>query len=169
MGKRGPAPKPTALIRLQGNPGRRPFNKKEAQPDPAMPRCPGWLKFAAKKEWRRVARRLHKAGLMTYVDRAALAAYCQAYGRWVEAELELTETGGEIIRSAEKGTLYHNPWASVAKHAQRDMVSLAREFGMTPSSRSRIVIDDSGVQKTLTLADTLMAAAAGKIAEGGRE
>jgi hypothetical protein len=30
--------------------------------------------------------------ILTELNRAALAAYCQAYGRWVEAERKLQET-----------------------------------------------------------------------------
>lgn len=43
-------------------------------------------------EWKRIAEALNRIGLLTQVDRAALAAYCQAYGRWMEAERKLTET-----------------------------------------------------------------------------
>ena len=50
-----------------------------------LPPCPGHLTAAAAKEWRRVAKALHGMGVVTAIDRAALAAYCQAYGRWVEA------------------------------------------------------------------------------------
>lgn len=158
MGRRGPKPDPENLKILKGNPGRRPLNKREAKPDPTMPTCPAFLKKQAKTEWRRVARRLHDAGLLTYIDRAALAVYCQAYGRWVEAEEALKASGGEILVS-DKNNFYHNPWAGVAKNAYRDLIKYAAEFGMTPSSRGRIVIGDSGTQKTLSLAETLQQAA----------
>ena len=35
---------------------------------------------------------LDEIGLLTQVDRAVLAAYCQAHGRWVEAGRKLAET-----------------------------------------------------------------------------
>ena len=43
-------------------------------------------------EWHRLAGTLYDMGVLTMVDRAALAAYCQAYGRWVEAEEKLSDT-----------------------------------------------------------------------------
>jgi P27 family predicted phage terminase small subunit len=39
-----------------------------------------------------VASELHGMGVLTTIDRAALAAYCQAYGRWVEAEERMRES-----------------------------------------------------------------------------
>ena len=55
----------------------------------ASRRCPEHLSPAAQAEWRRLAQSLQQDGLLTQVDRAALAAYCQSYGRWVEAEQKL--------------------------------------------------------------------------------
>jgi phage terminase small subunit len=65
---------------VTGNPGKRPVNR--AEPKPAsggLPTTPGELADEAKIEWRRVAQALHRLGLLTRVDRAALAAYCQVY------------------------------------------------------------------------------------------
>lgn len=35
---------------------------------------------------------MHEAGVLTIADRGAPAAYCQAWGRWVEAEVQLCKT-----------------------------------------------------------------------------
>ena len=55
MAKRGRKPKPTALKKLEGNPGKRPLNELEPMPQVTMLRCPNWLEPEAKKEWRRLA------------------------------------------------------------------------------------------------------------------
>ena len=74
MGSRGPAPKPQALKKLQGNPGRRKLNAAEPTPDSALPACPAWLNAEAKREWKRVSATLHVAGLLTLrVQRGAFA------------------------------------------------------------------------------------------------
>jgi hypothetical protein len=52
----------------------------------ALPRCPAHLSDVARKEWRRIATPLYRMGVLSVTDRAALAAYCQAWARWVEAE-----------------------------------------------------------------------------------
>ena len=85
-------PKPTAIRRREGNPGKRAWNHAEPVPPDAMPRCPAHLAPAARAEWRRVARTLHDMGVLTVIDRAALAAYCQSYAKWVEAERKMAET-----------------------------------------------------------------------------
>ena len=77
---------------LEGNPGKRPIRGNEPQPPRSQPTCPAHLSPTAKAEWKRLAQSLNKIGLLTQVDRAALAAYCQSYGRWVEAERKLAET-----------------------------------------------------------------------------
>src|SRR5689334_3828108 len=55
MGFRGPAPKPTAIKKIQGNPGKRPLNENEPQLEPGIPECPDYLDEIARKEWARIA------------------------------------------------------------------------------------------------------------------
>ena len=85
-GSQGRRPKPTAIRRLEGNRGKRAWNHDEPEPPDGIPRCPKHLAPVARTEWRRVARALHAMGVLTPIDRAALAAYCQSYAKWVEAE-----------------------------------------------------------------------------------
>lgn len=53
------------------------------------PACPKWLDPEAKREWRRLARRINLAEEQTTL----FAGYCQAYARWREAEEYITEHG----------------------------------------------------------------------------
>jgi len=138
MGRRGPAPKPTALKELAGNPGKRAMNASEPRPDAKIPPCPKHLSEEARKEWRRVSKQLLKLKLLTEVDRAALAAYCQAWARWVQAEQEMAKTDFEMITLTDKGYPVLSPWFSVADKTMRQMRAFLAEFGMTPSSRSRV-------------------------------
>jgi len=148
---RGRKPKPTAVKVLEGNPGKRALNGHEPIPRRRLPRCPDHLSETAKREWRRVAGELYDAGLLTGVDRAALAAYSQAWGRWVEAEEKLTKTGAVIKTS--NGNPIQNPYLAIANRAVEQMYKFAVEFGMTPSSRSRIHVEPP--DKEMSLAEML--------------
>jgi len=79
---------------------------------------------------------LYNLGLLTRIDRAALAGYCQAWGRWVKAEKKITEKG-EVVYGV-NGTLKATPWMAIAKNAKEEMRKFLIEFGMTPSSRSKV-------------------------------
>ena len=133
---RGRRPKPTALKEVLGNPGKRPLNRREPKPVRAIPTCPAHLSPTAKAEWKRIAAQLHVVGILTQLDRAALAAYCQAYGRWVEAEMKLKETPA-LIRTA-SGYVQQNPWLQVANKQVELMHKLLAEFGLSPAARSRV-------------------------------
>lgn len=151
---RGRKPKPSALKRAAGNPGKRPINENEPRPpipaDP--PYVPRHLNPDARREWRRIVRILIEIGLYTDIDRAALAGYCQAWGRWVAATRKLKETGGPVLKS-DGGNYYQNPWLAVGNRAEVEMRKWLIEFGMTPSSRSRVVVAQDYEQ--LSLADIL--------------
>lgn len=105
---------------------------------------PHFLNEHAKKEWRRMVKLLVRLGLYTDVDRAALAMYCQAYGRWVEVELEMEkEIGREgvvaaLVSVSGKGNPYQNPLLSVANAAWEQVRKMLAEFGLTPSARQRL-------------------------------
>ena len=86
LAQRGRKPKPTAVKQLEGNPGKRQLNANEPKPVARAPSCPKWLEDDAKKEWRRLAKQMEQLGILTEVDMAAFAGYCQAYARWKEAE-----------------------------------------------------------------------------------
>lgn len=135
---RGRKPKPTALKLLEGNPGKRPINGREPRPPNAKPTCPSHLSPTAKAEWKRLADALNQIGLLTQVDRAALAAYCQAYGRWVEAEKKLAET--PTILKMPSGYIQVSPWLTISNKQLDLMARYMTELGLTPSSRSRLAI-----------------------------
>jgi P27 family predicted phage terminase small subunit len=133
---RGRKPKPTALKRLDGNPGKRGYNQAEPVLPEGLPDCPGHLAEPAREDWHRIAGTLHEAGVLTTVDRAALAAYCQAWGRWVEAEEKLQDTPAMI--KTPSGYVQQNPWLPVANKQLDIMGRYMAELGITPASRSRI-------------------------------
>lgn len=148
-------PTPTALKILQGNPGKRPLNKTEPKPPSGIPQCPSHLNEEARREWRRISRELLSAGLLTRVDRAALAAYCQTWSRWVEAEQQLSKLGeNALVVKARSGYPMPNPYIGIANKALELMKGFLIEFGLTPSSRSGLH-SDSPLNQEGTLAQLL--------------
>lgn len=137
MAKRGRKPKPTALKELEGNPGKRDLNFFEPKPEKIAPRCPTWLENEAKKEWKRSSKELETLGILTQVDMAAFAGYCQAYARWKEAEEFITKHG--TIVKTPSGYWQQVPQVSIAQSYLKIMNRFCEQFGLTPSSRSRIV------------------------------
>jgi P27 family predicted phage terminase small subunit len=140
----GRKPKPTHLKLIAGTSRASRLNDAEPILEPLLPTPPAELSVDALEEWEKVSRRLLAAGILTAIDRAALAAYCQAYGRWLQAERALAATAkhdaitaGLLIKTT-KGNAIQNPLVGIANKAKSDMVRYAAEFGMTPSSRTRV-------------------------------
>jgi P27 family predicted phage terminase small subunit len=85
MGRRGPPPKPSSLKVIQGT--FRPDRAAANEPKPAVkiPTAPAWLGDEAKKEWKRVTKEMAALGLISELDRTALALYCQALDEYLAA------------------------------------------------------------------------------------
>jgi P27 family predicted phage terminase small subunit len=113
-----------------------------------LPRCPPHLNSAAAAEWRRIAKALQRAGVFTTFDRAALAAYCQAWGRWVEAEERLRETPALV--KTPSGYIQQSPWLTIANKQLELMGRYMVELGITPASRSRVMAGTAGIHNIVS-------------------
>jgi P27 family predicted phage terminase small subunit len=106
--------------------------------------CPPELFAAARQEWDRVIADLTPTGALCTLDRAALAAYCQAYALWIET-VEYLKKYGTVMKSP-SGYPVQSPYLSIANQQVDTMLRIATQFGFTPASRGqkiRIVDDDS--------------------------
>lgn len=124
---------------LAGNPGKRALNHAEPRPRVVLPRPPEHLSDDEKEKWKLIVRELHPLGLVTTIDKDALAMYCVIFVRWKKAERMVREKG-EIIKTA-AGNIIQNPYLSIANRALDQLNKLGAEFGMTPSSRSRVKVE----------------------------
>ena len=146
MATRGRKPKPTALKLLEGNPGKRQLNMNEPHLQQKLPpACPDWLEEEAQAEWHRLAKTLFEMGILTDLDVAPFASYCQAYARWREAE-EFISQHGSIVKT-KSGYWQTVPQVSIAHTNQKAMLQAAAEFGLTPSARSRIIAGNAKKEK----------------------
>jgi len=146
----GRKPKPTAVKKLTGNPGKRPLPKNEARLPaqlPAMPR--GHLSKDAKFFWRKVGPLLAELGLITELDGPAFEFMSHHYGMVVQAATRLERDGLTII-GAMGGKVKH-PAAQILKENSTAFRMFATEFGLTPSSRSRLEIPGDSEQSLAEL------------------
>ena len=86
---------------------------------------------------------LEQMGLLTEMDMAAFAGYCQAYARWKEAEEFITQHGA-MVRTP-NGYLQQVPQVSIAQTNMKIMLRFCEQFGLTPSARSRIIAGEGSV------------------------
>ena len=129
-----------------GNPGHRPINGAEPRPTMSRPSAPSFLNAEAMAEWQRISDELARMGLLSGLDRGGLAAVCQSYGRWLQAERSLARMKNDmdgLVIKTKSGNMIQNPLVGVANKAMSDYMRYAAEFGMTPSARTRIAVGES--------------------------
>ena len=133
--------KPTALKELAGNPGKRTLNKNEPKPVQRKPSCPKHLVGEARREWNRMAKQLFDLGLLTEVDRAALAGYCASYSLWRKCRREIDEKG--FTYETESGYVGQRPEIAIGNRALADVRAFCQQFGLTPSARARMTLPEA--------------------------
>lgn len=141
---RGQKPKPTALRLIQGNPSGRPINLAEPVAPPEIPDPPSYLSARALEEWNRSAPLLKDAGLLSLLDRQAFGMMCQLVARLADAEEGLA-THGMLVRSP-NGYPMPSPYLGICNTTSKKLIALATEFGLTPSSRARVRVDQQPIR-----------------------
>jgi P27 family predicted phage terminase small subunit len=163
-GSRGPLPKPAALRLLEGNAGKRALDLSAGiNPRIEVPSVPKHLGQEARREWKRITPILAELGLISGLDRAALALYCQAAGRLAELE---TAFNGMVQAKVDGGmdyaaAVYEASYAvTPSGYAQQSvivqLIGKHREqlnrylmhFGLSPAARGRVQASNY-VQPTL--------------------
>ena len=141
---KGRKPKPIEFHIINGNPSRLklPKNTKKYAGNTTPP---GHLGRIGLNEWKRIIPELKRLGMLSKLDRAAIAAYCQTYERWVEAEKVIAEKG--VLYKSPKGNIQTSPMLWVANKALEQMYKYLTEFGMTPASRTRMQLKESEPKK----------------------
>lgn len=141
----GRTPKPTALKIIAGNPGKRPLNKREPQPDILQDLAPpAHLTPAAAEVWNEFAGKLSAVRVLTELDALALEMACNAIALYRQA---IQQMDGNQVAMTRDGGLAKSPWVAVQAEAYKQAIALLRDFGMTPAARSRVIAkasDDDG-------------------------
>ncbi len=146
---KGQKPKPTNLKVIHGTAQPCRMNPREPKPEKlASPKPPRTLSTEARKHWRRITRDLESCGVLTNMDQDALSVYCELYAQWVEAG-DMVRKKGMVIadpryadRKTEKGKAMVvpvlSPYFRASLKLSDQMKQMLVEFGMTPSSRTRV-------------------------------
>jgi len=151
MGRRGPAPTPSAILRARGS-WRGAANKGEPKPPEGVPDRPVWLSATAGEVWEQLLRQLTPLGLASEIDANALARYCDALVRFKKAAAFI-EKNGEVytIKDKDGNVKCVLPWPQVGIYHKLAALlgKIESEFGLTPASRSRISVklDDEGEEQ----------------------
>jgi P27 family predicted phage terminase small subunit len=153
MGARGPAPKPSNLRVMQGNPSRRPLNRREPQPSKpkALP-VPAILRAdkRAYQIWKEVSPELRHCGLLTALDPYVFALFCKAWATFWEAQDFVDKHGQMFVMRdppvdrndpEDKGRikyLQQYPQVAIAAKYLQIAGTYADRLGLSPAARSRI-------------------------------
>lgn len=135
---RGRKPKPVSLHRLHGSYRADRHGQQGARLPGEAPDKPAWLSPEASAEWDRLAPMLASLDLLTALDRAAFALYCQTWADFVRAVQEVRQAG---ITYEVEGNLKTHPAVKIASNAAKQLLQMAGEFGMTPAARTRLRIE----------------------------
>jgi P27 family predicted phage terminase small subunit len=139
---RGAKPKPSHLKVIAGNPGRRPLNKREPKPSGDLKAAPDWMTVRQIKIWDEAIRTAPK-GLLKELDESILSVWVIARDMHQQASAEIAQSG-LMTTTPKTGDSIQSPYVAVVNRQALIMMKAAAEMGFTPSSRSRVAIDDAG-------------------------
>lgn len=125
------------LAEGEGRPNGRPKAPTVGTIQPGVPDCPEHLSEGAKDEWRRIAQKLADLNVLTPLDAATLAIYCDSYDRWLRAVQGAN--AGDLVEES-RGAMVPNAYLAVAKVAAEQCRAALSELGLSPSSRAKVGI-----------------------------
>jgi P27 family predicted phage terminase small subunit len=154
-------PKPVQLKVLEGNPGKRALDLSGGvNPRIEIPSPPRHLSPEARKEWKRITPLLEELGLISGLDRTALALYCQAAGRLAELELAFEGKVSRFVEADKQAKGGKGDYAEAVYQASRSTTPSGYEqqsvivqllgkhreqvnrylmhFGLSPAARGRV-------------------------------
>lgn len=151
MGSRGPQPKPTAIKKLLGNPGRRVLNDNEPIPPPGEIRAPASLRPEAKPYWDHLAPLLTAMKVLTTADVYVLCRLCNLHAMYKELTdflMSKGANGGVYMVKDGNGRVRgvaELPQAWEWRQIHGMICSHERELGLTPAARTRLRVEPSSL------------------------
>jgi len=133
-------PKPSALKLIQGTQRKDRSQPNEPKPAIARPKCPAHLSPKAKTAWKSLVAHLEGMGIISQPDGMALEQLCAAYAEWRDLIKDVEKVGYTYTATGAGGEplIKANPAVAMASDAQKRIRGLLQEFGLTPSSRTKV-------------------------------
>jgi P27 family predicted phage terminase small subunit len=148
MGRRGPPPTPTAVLKLRGSTrATRKREAREVRSPEGTPDRPDWLDDEAKRAWDELLPLLQNMGVLTRIDGHTLTRYCRLWSRWRQAETFIQEHGVMFPIKDDKGQMkcvQQWPQVAIANNLAQQLTRLGQELGLSPSARARLQIPGAG-------------------------
>jgi P27 family predicted phage terminase small subunit len=135
---RGRRPKPTALKKLEGNPGKRPLNEHEPKPEGDLYAAPQWMSESQRVGWGYAITHA-PYGLLKHLDRSILAIWVVAEDLHREASEKISQYG-LLTKSPNAGLPLQSPYLAILNKQAQIMLKAGAELGFSPSSRSRVQV-----------------------------
>ncbi len=155
---RGRPPKPAAMKRAAGNPGKRAIVEPVAMPASATPpRVPRGMPKEGATLWRRLAPLLWERGVLTEADLPAFEMMCIHWAIAVRARARILREGSVTVD--ERGLPRKHPLLQVWRDNSKAWREYAVQFGLTPVARERLHVADG--DGGTSLAELLFGAAGG--------
>ena len=160
MGVRGTLPTPTKIRILNGNPSRRPLPANEPQYAPGVPDRPKGMSADARKQWNRLVGEMANSGVLRRVDGGALGMLCEDLAMLDTLRQGLAAQAREITKKAKekKQQISGNALTALSRTSEgrrtfstireltAQIIIQRREFGLTPSSSTRVQASGPGAQ-----------------------
>lgn len=142
MGRRGPAPTPTSMLKLRGSTVNRPL---EPETDGKPPVAPEWMTDAARIHWEPTVSALTSKGVLdSQLDGDAVALYCQCLADYIDAQDKINRMGATFVVKGNNGDakyIQQSPFVGIRNKLLGELRRYQQEFGMTPASRARVEVD----------------------------
>lgn len=134
---KGRKPIPSHLKMVRGTDRADRGSKNEPKPERARPSAPEHMSDLGREVWGYVVGLADRMGILTEADAVALELLCEARADWISARNAIRDHGGETY-TTEAGLIKAHPAVAMRNDAARRLQSMLSEFGMSPSSRSKV-------------------------------
>jgi len=141
---------PDSLKMIRGTFRKDRVNKNAPNPVHVCPKPSKSLNDKERKVWNELAPILYDVGVLTEMDVVALTLLCRDIAMYQVCIATIKKEGRIIEMVGSKGQTIRkvNPCYTIQRQLADSILQMLREFGMTPASRVKIVVDKKPKEKS---------------------